>query len=134
MLSSTTLHVPQAGVVQLKLKLGDAFRAGTVVALIRTAAGLTVEVRSPVDGELQAWDVPDGATVSAGQPMARLSPNEDQVWEALRGLYLVGGEQDLEAVKAYAQGGKGISLRVKHQAEMTAQAIHNRMASQHTPS
>ena len=134
MLGSHTLPVPQAGVVHLKLKPRDACRAGTVVAHIRTGPGLSVEVRSPVDGELQAWDVQDGATVLAGQPLARLSPSEDQLWEALRGLYLVGGEQDLEAVQAYAQGGQGISLRLKHQAEMTAQAIRNRMATKQTPS
>jgi hypothetical protein len=134
MLSPSTLPAPQSGVVQLKLKPRDSFRAGTVVAHIRTAAGLLVEVRSPVDGEIKAWDVPDGATVSAGQSLARMSPSDDQVWEALRGLYLVGGERDLEAVEACAQGGEGISLRVKHQAEMTAQAIHHRLASQRAPS
>jgi len=134
MLSSSTVPAPQSGVVQLELKPGDAFRAGTGVAHIRTGAGLSVEVRSPVDGQLQAWDVQDGASVSAGQPLARVSPSEVQVWEALRGLYLVGGEQDLEAVEAYAQGGPGISPRVKHQAEITAQAIHNHMASKQTSS
>jgi hypothetical protein len=134
MLSSATVPAPRSGVIQLKLKPGDASRAGTVVAHIRTGAGVSVEVRSPVDGELQVWDVPDSATVSADQPVARQSPSDDQVWEALRGLYLVGGEQDLEAVEAYAQGGPGVSLRVKHQAAMTAQAIHNRMASKQTHS
>ena len=134
MLGSSTVAAPQSGVVQLNLKSGDAFRAGTVVAHIRTGAGLSREVRSPVDGELQAWDVHDGASVSAGQPLARVSPSDDQVWEALRALYLVGGEQDLEAVEAYAQGGPNISPRVKHQAEITAQAIHNRMISKQTPS
>ncbi len=130
MLGASTLKAPQSGVLQFKLKPGGAFRAGTVVAHIRTSAGLSFEVRSPVDGEFQAWVVPDGAAVSAGQPLARVSPSEDQVWEALRGLYLVGGEQDVEAVQAYARGGQGISLRVKHQAELTAQAIHKRVASQ----
>jgi len=134
MLGSSTVPAPHSGVVQLKLKPGDASRAGTVMAHIRTGAGLSVEVRSPVDGELQAWDVQDGASVSAGQPLARVSPSDDQVWEALRGLYLVGGEQDLKAVEAYAQGGPGISPRVRHQAEITAQAIHNRMASKQTHS
>ena len=134
MLGSSTLLAPQAGVLQLKLKPGGAIRAGIVVAHIRTRGGLSFEVRSSVDGELQAWVVPDGATVSAGQPLARVSPSEDQVWEALRGLYLVGGERDLETVEAYARGGQGISLRVKQQAEMTAQAIHKRMASPRIPS
>jgi len=134
MLSPYTFSAPESGAVTLKAKPREACRAGAVLAHIQPGSGAASEVRAPVDGTVLGWDVADHATVSAGQPLGRISPSEDQVWEALRGLYLVGGAEDLEAVRKFARGGDGISARVKQQAAMTAGAIENRIGSRQAPS
>ena len=50
-------------------------------------------------------------------------PDEQQVWEALRGLYIAGQPEDLAAIEEY-RSHAGSAIRV--QAELTAQAIRNR--------
>ena len=54
--------------------------------------------------------------------------DETQVWEALRGLYLVGQPGDLAAVSEYQQKSRSVSGAVRAQAELTAQAIRMRTA------
>ncbi|HWT81313.1 MAG TPA: hypothetical protein VN648_21175, partial [Candidatus Methylomirabilis sp.] len=70
--------------------------------------------------------VQDGAQVAQDEPLAILSPGEQQVWEALRGLYFVGGAADLEAIEPYAGRAPGMSDRIRQQAAATAQAIRSR--------
>jgi len=134
MLSPYAFAASASGVLDLKAKPREACRAGEVLGHIQPGSGAVAEVRAPVDGAVLGWDVADRATVSTGQPLGRITPSEDQVWEALRGLYLVGGAEDLEAVRKFARGSEGISTRVKQQAEITAQAIEKRIGSRQTPS
>jgi len=134
MLSPLDLRAPQAGVVQFEMKPKTAVKAGTVVAHIRNASQPAREVRTPMDGEIRDWRVQNGATVTLGESLASLSPSEDEVWEALRGLYFVGGPQDLDAVEAFTRDSQGISPRVRQQAENTAQAIRTRIATKQNPS
>jgi hypothetical protein len=58
--------------------------------------------------------------------LAARTPGADQVWEALRGLYLVGQPDDLPAVERIEYGGAGMPDRVRQQAQLTAKAIHSR--------
>ena len=54
-----------------------------------------------------------------------LISDEDSVWEALRGLSLVGTKDDLQLVQSYANSADA-SARIKEQATLTANAIQSR--------
>jgi HEAT repeat protein len=58
----------------------------------------------------------------------RVQADRDEVWEALRALYLIGEAEDLPAVDVYATGAAGASDRIHQQAVETARAIRKRMA------
>lgn len=131
MLRRHSLLAPQAGTVTFRVKQQDAMRAGSVVARIRTGDGKSLEVRSPLAGQVEREVAKDAAEVASGDEIAVISPGEEQVWEALRGLYLIGGSDDLEDVKRFARGVPGMPDRVRQQAELTEQAILRRAATGH---
>jgi HEAT repeat protein len=125
-----TLVAPQAGSLTFQLKEGDPVRSGSAVARIREGDAAAVEVRSPLSGQLERWVVKDGARVAAGDKIGVLSPGQEQVWEALRALYLVGRPEDLEAIELYARGSSGMPARIRQQAALTAEAIRKRASDQ----
>ena len=127
-----TLSAPQAGAVKFLVKRGDAFSTGSVVARIKTASGQSVEVSAPLDGEVQALKVPNGATVGRDGALLDLLPGAQEVWECLRGLYLVGQTQDVEDIETYVRNTPQLPERVKQQAEVTVQAIRSRATRQQT--
>ena len=123
------LLAPQAGSLTVRSKERDAVRSGSIVARIRDGEAQPVEVRSPLAGQLERLIAPDGAKVAAGDEIAVLLPGQEQVWEALRSLYLVGRPEDLEDVDRYSSGVGGMSERVRQQAALTAEAIRKRASS-----
>jgi len=118
MLRPYTIVAPRAGVLRYRLKLGDYVNPGTLIGRIGDA-----EVRSAVPGEVRGLSRRDGETVKVGDPLADLSADKNHVWEALRGLYLVGQPQDLDDVRRYERPVPGIPDTVERQAQLTAQAI-----------
>ena len=84
------------------------------------------EMRSQVPGTIDRWLVGDGAAVTAGQPVVSIDPSPEEVWEALRALYLIGQAQDLPAVEQFASGGDNVPANVRQQAATTADAIRSR--------
>lgn len=119
------LAAPASGKLSVKVKPGDDLNPGSLVAKIATGSG-TLEVRSPLAGRLDRLAAGDGATVAAGQTLAVLAPGADQVWEALRALYLIGRPADLPDVERYASGAAGMPERVRVQAQLAEQAIKTR--------
>jgi len=99
------------------------------VARIRDGNAETAEVRSPLAGQLERFMAQDGAKVAAGDEIAVLLPGQEQVWEALRALYLVGRPEDLEDVDRFSSGVGGMPERVRQQAALTAEAIRKRASS-----
>ena len=126
MLRPFTLTAPQAGTLSFRQKEGDDVRNGGIVARIRTADAKPVDVLSPIAGQVARRVAAEGAAVPAGGPLAILAPGEEQVWEALRALFLVGTPDDLEDVERFARGVPGLSDRVHQQASLTAAAIRRR--------
>jgi hypothetical protein len=55
-----------------------------------------------------------------------VDPGDEQVWEALRALYLVGQPDDLPAVHPYQRDLPEISGRVRQQALLTEKSIRDR--------
>jgi len=123
MLRPFSLTAPAAGTLRYRLKVGEYVNPGTLVGHIDT-----VEVRSPVPGEVRSLERADGSTVKPGDPLVDLSPDEKHVWEALRALYNVGEAADLKDVKRFANGVPGMTSRIRNQAIITAQAIESRNA------
>lgn len=106
-------------------KPGTSIHQGGLVAKLENKEG-TVELRSPISGRIRALSVTIGASVNAGAEVATVDPSADQVWEALRGLYLVGQVEDLPAIRAYERELPDIPDRIRQQAQLTEQAIRER--------
>lgn len=123
------LPAPAAGVVASTLKEGAEVARGTLLVRISQAENTSVEVRSPLPGSLAKIMTPAGTTVAKGATLLTINSDEDSIWEALRGLSLVGEAEDLSPVNVYAQGSGTISDRIKQQAALTAKAIKSRVNS-----
>ncbi len=130
MMRPYALLAPQAGTINFRVKEQDPVRTGSLIARVRASdAAEPTDVRSPLAGQVERRVTKDEAKVAAGDEIAILSPAEDQVWESLRALYLVGQSDDLEDVERFARGVPGMSERVRQQAALTAQAIRQRASS-----
>jgi hypothetical protein len=110
----------------------DADRAGTAIHQGGLIAKLSVsgsssplEIRSPIPGRIRSV-MQTGANVAAGAGVAVIDPGTEQVWEALRALYLIGQPEDLPAVRSYERELPDISNDVRRQAEETERAIQQR--------
>jgi len=88
-------------------------------------------VRSPINGRIRTLSAVTGTEVASGAELATVDPGAEQVWEALRALYLVGEPEDLPAIRIYERDLPEIPDRVKQQALLTEQAIRDRAGQQH---
>jgi len=125
------LAAPANGVVESTLKEHAQVARGTLLVRLRQTNNTIEEVRSPLPGRVEQIAVPLGATITAGQTLLTISSDEESIWEALRGLSLVGEADDLSVVEAYEGGsatGPARSDRIKEQAALTAKAIKSRVA------
>ena len=127
LLQSAKVLAPQAGTVSDASTIGTVIHQGGIVAKIRTGSdGQTIEARSPISGRLRELSVKTGQTVAAGEEIASLDPGTDQVWEALRALYLVGQPEDIPAIQPYERELPEIPDHVRKQALGTERAIRER--------
>jgi biotin carboxyl carrier protein len=122
MLRAFTITAPVAGTVKYRLKLGDYVNPGTLVARLGEA-----EVRSPVPGEVRDLESQNGATVKPGDSVVTLAADPQHVFQALRALYLVGQQPDLEEVRRFTRPAAGMPDTVTRQASLTAAAIASRL-------
>ena len=129
MLQPFTLGAPEPGTIKFRMMEQDDVRNGSIIARIRLAeSGRQRDVLSPVGGTIARLLTKDGATVAAGDAVAVIDPDEGQVVESLRALYLVGQSQDLGDVERFMRGAPNMSERVRQQADATARAIRQRSA------
>jgi hypothetical protein len=84
-----------------------------------------IEIRSPIPGRIRSV-AQTGASVAAGAEIAVVDPASEQVWEALRALYLIGQVDDLPAIRPYERDLPDISNDVRQQAIETEKAIQLR--------
>jgi hypothetical protein len=120
------VQAPTDGSVDSALHEGAHVARGALVARILQADGKVIEVRAPLPGMVEKLAKENGARLSKGDELLRLNSDEASVWEALRGLSLIGEAEDLEAVEVYTAGSKSVSPRIKEQATLTAKAIQGR--------
>lgn len=70
--------------------------------------------------------VKDGSHVKRGDEVLFVRADSPEIWEALRGLYFIGIESDLEQIDQYRGELPDMDARIRQQAALTAQAIRNR--------
>jgi len=125
LLQSAAIVAPAAGKLTDTAKPGTAVREHGLVATIRSG-DQNAEARSPITGRVAAVNMPRGAQVTAGDQLAMVDPGEDQVWEALRALYVIGTADDLPAIARYEREQPGLPDRIRQQAILTEHAIRQR--------
>ena len=126
LLQSARIPAPAAGTIVDADRPGTAIhQAGLVAKLKASASSPPIEIRSPIPGRIRSV-AQTGANVTAGQEIAVIDPGTEQVWEALRALYLVGQPEDLSAIRPYERDVPDVSNDVRQQAQETERAIQSR--------
>jgi HEAT repeats len=114
------------GVIASSLKEGATVARTTLVARIGQTDGKIVEIRSPLPGRIQQLLKANGAQVVEGDEVLTLNSDENSVWEALRGLSLIGTTEDVPIIESYANA-TNISAKIRDQANLTLKAIQTRI-------
>jgi len=125
LLQPATVTARQSGKVIDTSAVGTAIRQGGIVAKLQESEH-TIEIRSPISGRLGTLSAPTGQTVTAGAQIAIVDPGTEQVWEALRALYLIGEREDLASVLPYERELPEIPDHIRKQAVETEKAIRER--------
>lgn len=126
MLAGRRILAPASGELLFQRSEGDSLRAGALVARIQVDAGTHQEVRATVPGYVEERLAEEGTTVTAGQPLVSMAPEEDQVWEALRALYFIGEASDLPLIQPFLSENPMLSDHIRQQAGFTISAIQVR--------
>ena len=130
LLQPVTLTAPISGKVVDADRPGTAIRQGGLIAKLQNDQQ-TSEVRSPISGHIRNLFAQTGNRVTAGAEIATIDPAIDQVWEALRALYLVGQPEDLASVTPYERELPEIPEHIRQQAVLTEKAIRERASTAH---
>jgi biotin carboxyl carrier protein len=139
LLQPARIVAPSAGRVTDTARVGTAIRQGGLIARLLPAGPPTAnspngesaaELRSPISGRIHSMGVAVGATVAAGAEIATVQPGDEQIWEALRALYLIGRVEDLPTIRPYERESRDIPDRVRQQALLTDQSIRSRASGQ----
>jgi hypothetical protein len=117
------LKAPADGVMASSLNEGTKVSRRTPLARIQQADGQLAELRSPLPGRINKILKANGTQVTRDEEILNLNSDEDSVWEALRGLALIGTREDLPLVQSYADSSDA-AARIKEQAGLTAKSIH----------
>jgi hypothetical protein len=125
LLRPVKITAPNPGGIVDADKPSTPIHQGGLIAKLQDGAN-TVEVRSPISGRVHDLFVQIGQSVSTGAEIATVDPDIEQVWEALRALYLVGQLDDLPAITPYARELPEIPDRIRQQAQLTEKAIRAR--------
>jgi hypothetical protein len=129
LLAPARVVAPVAGRVIGTDHVGTAVHQGGLIAKLQNGEQIA-EVRSPFSGRIRTLSAVAGAEILRGAELATVDPGAEQVWEALRALYLVGQPEDLPAIRIYQRDLPEIPNRVKEQAVLTEQAIRERARRQ----
>jgi len=126
LLMPATIVAPAAGQIVDADRPGTSIHQGGLIAKLSTRSDLpATEVRSPIPGRIRTVAA-TGAQVGAGAEIAVVDPGTEQLWEALRALYLIGQPEDLAAIRPYERDVPDVSSDVRNQAQETEKAIQSR--------
>jgi hypothetical protein len=124
LLQPAQITSPESGRIADSDRPGTAIHQGGLIAKLQYGAQ-TAEIRSPIPGRIRSV-AGAGANVAAGAEVAVVDPANEQVWEALRALYLIGQPDDLAVVRLYERDLPDVSNDVRQQAVETEKAIQAR--------
>ncbi len=119
---------PESGRIADADRPGTAIHQGGLIAKLEYAHQQTAEIRSPIPGRIRSV-MGTGANVVAGAEIAVVDPANDQIWEALRALYLIGQPDDLPAIRRYERDLPDVPDHIRRQAVETERAIQKRSSS-----
>ena len=125
MLQPVKVTAPVSGIVTAVARSGEPANHGTVLVKLQSGGDVT-EVRAPITGRIKAISAQPGASVTTGAELALVDPGSEQVWEALRALYVIGTPDDLAYVTPYERETPEYPQRVAQQANETERAIRQR--------
>ena len=114
------------GTIASTLKQGSEIGRGALLARIQQTNG-QVELRSPLPGRINSISKQNGSQVATGDEILSLNSDEGSVYEALRGLALIGQSGDVQMIESYAARDDA-SSRVRQQAQLTIKTIQSRQA------
>jgi biotin carboxyl carrier protein len=125
LLQPVKITATESGTIADTGAVGTAVHRGGLVAELK-AGNQTLELRSPTAGRIESVAAGNGQSVASGSEIAIIEPETEQVWEALRGLYVVGQLEDLPTITPYERDASHIPDRVRQQAKLTEEAIRSR--------
>jgi len=123
------VKAPVNGVIASSLKEGATVARSTLLARIEQPDQTVVQVRSPLPGRIQKVLKGNGTQVSAGDEILTLNSDENSVYEALRGLSLVGTADDVSVIESYATS-SSVATKIHDQASLTLRSINARIHRQ----
>ena len=121
-----TVNTPASGILLSSLASGAQINRSALLGRIQPSNSEIVEMRSPLPGKIDRLLVANGSSVARGDAVLTMKSDEQGVWEALRGLSVVGQAEDSPLIERYASGAEPVSDRIKQQAALTANAIKSR--------
>jgi hypothetical protein len=127
-LSPYVVRASAGGVIASNLQEGAQVARGSLLARIQQPDGKVIELRSPLLGRINKTLKTNGAQVSPGDEVMSLNSDQGSVWEALRGLSLIGRKEDLPIIQSYADS-TSAPERIREQAKLTIKQVE-RAASQ----
>jgi HEAT repeat protein len=127
LLQPAQITAPQSGRILDSDRPGTPIHQNGLIAKLEYGQKQIAEIRSPIPGRIHSV-LGTGASISAGGKIAVVDPAPDQVWEALRALYLIGEPADLAAIRPYERELPDVPDHVRKQALETEQAIQKRSA------
>ncbi len=126
LLRPAQLSAPSAGTIVDSDRPGTSIHQGGLVAKLKPAdSSEPLEIRSPIPGRIRSA-AQTGANIVVGAEVAVIDPATEQVWEALRALYLIGQPEDVPAIRLYERNVPDVSNDVRQQAIETEKAIQSR--------
>ena len=127
MLESHTVCAATAGTAELIVDdEGIQVAPGAPLVRIKQDDGQTREIHAVEEARVELLKISDGVRVEDGSELVVLAPSTEQAWEALRALYIVGGQDDIRFIERYARPFAGLPDRIQKQALATIEAIRTR--------
>lgn len=127
MLESHTIRAVTTGTAELIVDdEGVQVAPGAPLVRIKQDDGQTREIHAVEEARVELLKTSDGARVEDGSELVVLAPSTEQAWEALRALYIVGGQDDIRFIERYARPFAGLPDRIQKQALATIDAIRTR--------
>lgn len=126
MLRPFSINARTEGTAQTALTVGTPVKRESLLVRYNIKPNLVEEVRSPVPGRVEKAFVKDGESWSTATELFVISPDAEQVEDALLGLAYLGTTEDLPDVERYARGVEWMPEEMKTKAAHVAEAIKRR--------